>query len=195
MTPTEVIAQYRTQSFKRRKREPRNPQRSNPADVQVARAFLKWCDDQLVDPAAFIDFRFAQLWEHHRRVPGFRQLRSPAIVPFAQRQEASDVAAKGLMPVFDQTVRDLTHILPGHEQVRRRYYLRQAQPLCEQNHMAGGYDPRSHFCPTCPRAASCSQQLNQKWGFNVVALRSGRLGDVPAAVQKALRGWDGSISV
>jgi hypothetical protein len=191
----EVIQRYVTRYLDRQKRRPHRPHPRVPEDQAVARKFLAWCDEKLVDPLQLIDLRFEHLWRERKACPRFNSLRSERLVHLARRTEASVAAASTQVEVFDQTVRDLTLVLPGQEQVRRRYYFQQQQELCLENGMSGGYEPRSHFCPNCPQAATCASRLNEKWGFDVVALRSGKLGAVPAAVRKALRGWDGRVSV
>jgi hypothetical protein len=195
MKPEDVIRKFRHEVLTLTKREPRRPQLRNPEDIAIARKFLAWCEGKLVDPLRMVEMRVAHMWKQHKRTPAFRSLQADHLVRFAQRAEAGAAAAATRVETFDQTVRDLTRILPNHEHVRRRYCFQQATDLCLQNPMAGGFDPRSHYCPSCPQAAACAKQLNDKWHFDVVSLRRGKLEAVPVAVRKALRGWDGGLSV
>jgi hypothetical protein len=193
----EVIKVYKRHVRDLSGREPRRPHRLNPQDIAAARKFLLWCDRRAVDPVKMIALRFRQVAfvTGRRAGPRLADLGSDSLVSYAQREEASSAAAGTEIAVFDQTVRDLTLVLPGQDQVRRRYYFERRQALCMENPMSGGYEPRSHFCPNCPQAPACAAKLNAKWGFDVVSLRLGRLEAVPAAVRKALRGWHGSVSV
>ena len=200
MNTDEVIKHYRLCVRNMFHLEPQRPQRLNPTDISSAKAFLQWCTARMVDPIRIIDLRFEQIafTTKSNRGPRLNDLRAESLVPFARREEASAAATATATPqteAFDQAVRDLTRQMPGYEQVRRRYYFQQQQDLCIENVMSGGYDPRSHFCPNCPEAAKCAAKLNGKWGFDVVSLRAGRVEQLPMAVRKALRGWDGSVSV
>lgn len=195
MKVSELTRCYR-ECVEAKTRQPvRRPSADVTADVAIASKILRWCDEHSVDPAELVKLRVEDLWQRLGRIPAFSRLCSEKFVRSAQRAEASTAAGSKQLEIFDQTVRDLTRQLPGHEQLRRRYFFAGQHVLCLENTTAGGFDPRSHYCPSCPKAAECSSRLEQKWGFNVVALRSGRFDQVPMAVRKALRGWDGGLSV
>lgn len=190
-----VILVYGDHFFERKRRRPHTLSPRHPPSVEIAKRFLAWCSEHMVDYEEMIDLRFTHLWKLKRQCPQFNALRAPSLLPFARKQEASKEAAALQVVTFDQTVRDLTYMTPTHEQVRQRYFMQQQAILCKQNTAGGGYDPRSRYCPHCPQAFACAQRLNKKWGFDVTALRAGKLHLLPAPVRKVLRGWDGRISV
>lgn len=191
----EVILGYRRNVVKYFRREPRRPFLRNAEDRVIARKIVAWAEKNAVDPVAFLDTRCDQFWRARKRLPGFRQIAAPCLLTYARQEESSTAASQTQSESFVQAVRDLTRLLPGHEQVRRRYYFEQRQGLCLENPLNGGYDPRSYYCPNCPQAPACAGRLNEKWRFDVVSLRSGKIEAVPEAVRKALRGWDGGLSV
>lgn len=194
----DVIQKYVHCVYKLIGRMPHRPQQSNAHDVAHARKFLEWCTLRRVDPMLIIELRFAQVAHvsaAKKRGPRLSDMRVENLVRFAQRAEASAAAESTQSETFQQAVRDLTLRPANHEQVRREYYFRQEQALCAENPLGGGYEPRSHFCPSCPQRDACGAKLNEKWGFDVVALRTGRVERLPAAVQKALRGWCGGVSI
>ncbi len=191
----DVIRLYCDHYFEKRKRRPNRPARRDPSDIEIALRYLSWCGEHMVDYEEMLDLRFEHLWKIKRICPRFNALRAPTLIPFAQKREASNVAAATQVEAFDQAVRSLTVMTPGHEQVRQRYFMQRQSMLCIENGMNGGYDPRSRYCPHCPQAAECEKRLNSKWGFNVSALRAGKIHLLPAPVRSVLRGWDGSLSV
>jgi hypothetical protein len=151
---------------------------------------LCWCRERSVDPLIFLRLRF----EHLRTcAPRFKALASENMVFVAQYREAQTKPPE--CGLSDQTIRDLSLLIESQEQARARYERDNKPTLCEINRFAGGYDPRSRVCPRCPQAGSCAQSMRATYGFDVPALRAGKLGMMPPHVLKALGGWRGSISV
>ena len=195
MDAKSVVAKYRELIFQYKKVSPIRPSYRVPQDVQVAKSFLGWCEGHMVDPGVFMELRFLNLHRYRQTLPGFRSLRNENLVPIAQREQASRAAEDTHTPNFDQAVRDLSLMSENQERVRKRYFSQAKSELCLESSYAGGFDPRSQFCPQCPQAGTCAARLNRRHSFDVVALRAGRVQSLPAVVMKALRGWDGSISV
>jgi hypothetical protein len=192
---TEVIKSYRELIWKYRRREYPHPNVRDANDRQVAQAYLRWCDGHEADALAFLRKSFDYLNDKFKRSPRFnRGLHSEKQMAVWKNgmewrtlsTEASEVAARTQDATFSQTIRDLTFLLPGHEQFRRRHLLNGQSSVCmTQPQYSGGYHPKSRFCTGCPHAIECSGESNGRWNFNVTALREGRLDLVPSAVAKA----------
>ena len=72
------------------------------------------------------------------------------------------------------------------EATKRRYAAEGAAELCEaQLAFSGGYHPGSAWCVACPRAFSCAVAMREKHGFDVSALRAGRLAGLPDRIVSA----------
>lgn len=196
MTPEEVMRCYRDAIELSTGYRPFRPSMRTPKDVEHAQRLLRWCEESMVDPKQVIDLRFAQMRMLGKKAPGFAQLASDTVVKRAQQAEVQQSeSAKLDATVFEAAVRSLSVISDAQEAVRKRYALQGQHTLCFSNDLAGGYEPRSKYCPRCPTAGDCAQALSTKWGFDVPALRAGRLDLVPEVVLKALRGWNGSVPV
>lgn len=193
MTEVECIRYYRKvylQNFGEERRL--RPMTSVPADIDVARQFLDWCRQELLDPAAFIDLRFRQLRQRNS-YPRFTALRAPALVLEGRRASSRTAAAATQVPTDAQLIRDLSYNLPSQETVRESYARTGKPELCRLNEFSGGFDPRSRFCTQCRIGSECAGALAQRHGFDVSALRSGDLHRLPLEVRKALRNWSGGI--
>jgi len=196
MLTESLIDHYLTEFKQRKGYTPKRPARGVTADLRIAEALIAWCADRQVDPCAVVSERFSVLWFARGVCPQFNALRSDGVVHAARVREASTCAARTLTDPFRQAVRDLLCVVPGQDQVRRRYLLEGKPGLCESNPHSGGYDSRSAYCRACPNAVPCAQALRDKWGFDVPALRAGNLAGLPPVVIKALRGnADGSVPV
>ena len=55
-----------------------------------------------------------------------------------------------------------------------------------QPSLSGGFHPHSMICPACPSATACATKLNAKHGFDVVALRLGKVDGLPEHVRKVV---------
>ena len=157
-------------------------------DVHYALSFIAWCNaNEVHDPALWIWMRFKY---QRNRYPSFRSLASEALLPTyrriaASRQRDATVMQRGK----GAAVRALIDVSPAHERVRERYTREGKLDLCVlQPSLSGGYHPQSSTCVACPRAGECSQRLNDKHGFDVAALRLGRLAGLPEHIRRAVGG-------
>jgi hypothetical protein len=193
VTAQQIILRYREMAVHKLHKAVHRPSPTRPDDLHTAREYLSWCRQHSVDPLLLMDMLSATVGPN--RLPWFSRMRQDKFIVPAQYKQASDAAAARTTEPFVQAVRELKLFQRGHEQVRGRYVSEGRQALCLTNTFSGGYDPRSEFCPRCPHADACRQQLHKKFGFDVSALRAGQLHQVPEEVRKALRGWDGGLSV
>ncbi len=177
----------------------KRPARTPKKIVADAEAYLQWCDNHKVEPAAFLKTQF----EFHRKkrhtfYPALRTMRSIKLLS-AYREcgfEGKDLEAKRYarlkdeMPSgFEATVLNLRALPQTHQERMRAMYVRQKQvELCSAEHqIVGGYDPRSKVCPTCPFKGTCLMNLNRVHGFDVGALRVNVLHRLPVAIRKTVR--------
>ena len=189
-TVEEVILHYRHCVLAASQRLFRRPDVHDPQDVAIAREYMRWCAGHEIDPLFYITTRLSNVWHTKKFIVQFRSLRCESCVkPHKDREyqwrlsQASARAASTQESAPSQLVRDLALFVPNHEQVRSRYYREQHPALCRASaQYSGGYDPRSRFCPSCPEAAACANELKQRWGFDVVALRTGRFDQLPASI-------------
>lgn len=194
MAPTveEVISHYRARYYNCTQHAPRRPNASNPQDRATALSYLGWCRTHDIDPLFWITDRLAYVWMMQRRAVQFRGLRcESAIPPYKVREReyqmkrASAVAASTQDSERAQVVRHLAVFAASCEQVRARYFEMQQPSLCRANERdGGGFDPRSRYCPRCPEAIRCAEELKARWGFNVVALRTKQLHELPNDLRK-----------
>lgn len=165
---------------------------SRPA-WDAAATFLRWCKANGVDqPLLFMWLRFRVVRSGrgtHGARPSLQNMASPALLKryfaIVERQQFEGEMKKQ----FDtQHERSLVSVNAGHEAVRRDYVINGRTDLCEvQQGISGGYHPFSKWCPACPRAATCAQRLNAEEGFDVVALRLGRMTVEEAAAKRRHR--------
>lgn len=156
----------------------------------AAASFLRWCKaNEVKHPKLFmwLRFRVVRVGRGHRARPSLQSMASDALLSryFAmeERQEWEQ-SQKELMAT--QFERELISVNSGHEAVRRDYVVNLRADLCEaQIGLSGGYHPFSKWCPACPRATSCAQRLNEREGFDVVALRLGKIAQAPEHVRRA----------
>ena len=190
----QLIKQYRELVWEFRKREYPHPTARDAKDRQLATAYLKWCGTHDADAMAFLRNRFEYLNATFKQIPLFGRLCSDKQLEVwkkgpewrALSKRASDAAAATQDPAFVQTIRDLTFLLPGHEQFRQRHILNGLTYDCMNNpQYSGGYHPKSKFCTNCPHGIECNAEINGRWNFNVAALRSQRYDLIPDAVAKA----------
>lgn len=166
--------------------------RTRPA-WDACSAFLRWCrENEVLQPLLFmwLRFRILRVGRGQRARPSLQNMASPALLSryraIVQRHEYES----GLKKKFStQRERELISVGSGDEAVRRDYVINGRTDLCEaQQGLSGGYHPFSAWCPACPRALTCAQRLNEREGFDVVALRLGKLTPEQASVTKRRAG-------
>ena len=163
-------------------------------DAQAAVAFLKWCVEHDVhDPLLFIRIRFHVLRTQRRTrnaAPGLHRLATPTLLSKYRSAESQVAQSQHAREHVDaEAIRSFIQVNRGHEAVRSDYLTRGKTHLCVvQPALSGGYHPHSQFCPVCPNAVQCAAELNEREGFDVVALRLGKLDELPEHVRKAVGG-------
>ena len=177
----------------RQKRGPKPPGFFRDRVWDHANAFLAWAAEQeLDDPLRYLDYRFA-VGDHNGRIPNIAQLRSVKLAALyrSEWKQGGRDAADGYDFVKrrsgtkrEQAVKAL-RILTGANEVAKSHYVGRAELCRAQSDMTGGYHPESRYCPTCPQAVRCAAQLHQTYGFDIVALRAGRLKYLPKEVAAA----------
>jgi hypothetical protein len=156
----------------------------------AASSFLRWCREHHVEqPKLFmwLRFRVVRVGRGSRARPSLQSMASEALLTryhtMVQRM-SWESAQKKLMDT--QFERELISVNSGNEAVRRDYLVNGRTDLCEaQINLSGGYHPFSKWCPACPRAASCAKRLNEREGFDVIALRLGKIAQAPEHVRRA----------
>lgn len=187
----DVIDHYKHVVSAHTKRVPYRPSISVPEDRATGEAFLRWAQQHDIDPNYWITDYVAFVHRTYRRCPPFRSLRSEKALPaYLARERAwrekreSKRNAASMRALDAQRVVDLSLCVRSQEDVRRRYLQVEQRPdACRMSmEYSGGYDPRSKYCPQCPQAIVCSRQMNDRYRFNVVALRTGAYEELPADI-------------
>jgi hypothetical protein len=188
-----VIDHYRRLYGKYKARIPRRPDQRVPEDRAVAERYVRWCDERDADELLFMEERFRHLDRTQRAAPMFRALRREKVMECwkkggeqrALEERTSQNIMAQMLPVFDQSILDLSRVTPDQERYRHRHFIKSTQRVCMvMPEYSGGYHPESRYCPQCSVGPECAGRLNGQWGCNVIALRSGRLDLVPAKVAK-----------
>lgn len=154
------------------------------ADHLLAMKFIAWCNEHEVgDPKLWIWMRFKFMKSGY---PGFASLGSEALIPtykrlLAKRSRERVVKDRGK----GAAVRALIDCTPAQEAVRERYVGKEAMCVAQPS-LSGGFHPHSMICPACPSATACATKLNAKHGFDVVALRLGKVDGLPEHVRKVV---------
>lgn len=192
-----VIDHYRHLYGKYKMRIPRRPDARVPEDRAIADKYIRWCAEYDTDELLFMDERFRHLIALKKIAPMFRTLRSEPVMKvwkkggeyYALEQQASERISKTILPMFDQTILDLSHLTPDQERYQRRHFLKGTLEICLlMPEHSGGFHPASKVCPKCTNGPACVARINARWKFNVVALRANRLDLVPAQVAKVAAG-------
>jgi hypothetical protein len=168
---------------------------SNQRTLDGARRFLEWCREQEIDdPLAFLRWRM-DCAKHAGHPVGMEQLRSAVLAgrwkEWAEGRVLEQRQAERLARVAgtqrEQAIKALRILTPAMEAAKYpfastgRHALCLAQPL----DYSGGFHPESRYCPSCPLAVRCAARLYEVHGFDVVALRAGRLYALPREVAAA----------
>jgi hypothetical protein len=197
ITPEQTIdTYYRLRQQYRRPTPLRTSKERRADDLREAIRFLHWCRDQRIDNVAgYMAERFKMLSGGSRRrtVPRIAQLAHDGLAErwsaWIEGAQIADAAYVKRMARDDQTallVRSLAaepSVLK--ESFKARHYAQPEACVLELT-WSGGYDPRSSWCARCECAVRCAAELNAKHGFDVVALRSGRVHQLPDKIASAL---------
>lgn len=160
----------------------------------AAASYLRWCKNVgVTQPLLFmwLRFRILRSGARSRTVhPSLSNMASEALIPryeaLIERQRVEHEMKAGWAT---QRERELVGVNHGHEAMRRNYVVMGKAELCEaQIEETGGYHPFSKWCPACPRAITCAAALNKQEGFDVVALRLGRITPEQASAAKKRSG-------
>jgi len=160
-----------------------------------AAAYLKWCRNAGIDdPALFMRYRF-ECAKHTGYWCTWTKLRSNKLAvmwkEWREGHALADVHAERLKheagSAKKQAVKTLRLLTRSMETYQARYVGREELCAATTEH-SGGYHPESSHCPTCPQAVRCAAALYQRHGFDVVALRAGRLHSLPADIVAAAVG-------
>jgi hypothetical protein len=161
-----------------------------------ATRFLRWCESRETDPRDFLRFRVRGAVEAGRPLPSIHRLPSDGqLVRYrgsgaetldAQVRTHERLEAEGGTEL-EQVVRALR--LPARaarEKFRRRYVEAGKPHLCRVSlELGGGHDPRSQWCSQCSEASLCARDMRERYGFDVTALREGRVQELPRQVAAA----------
>lgn len=159
-----------------------------------ATAYLTWSEAAGVDPLLFLRYRF-EAAKHTGYIPKLHQLRSYQLAEIFKSEWKQDELS--LSAAYDrlkakagtreqQTVKALRVLTHGHEAAKYPYISTGRWELClAEINLSGGFHPSSRYCPTCPVAVRCAAELHRTYGFDVVALRAGRLNELPRDVAAA----------
>lgn len=194
-----TVEQAVTHYYEIKRQHHRAPRATRPErDQQQMQAFLCWCTEhQIQDPLGYMTERMEMVWRGSRKrsLPRIEQLPHDRLAKrwasFVVDQRVAEQATAERMRRYDP---DALHIkslaappLRARENIKRLHVMngRFEQCLTLWRHH-GGYHPDSDVCRSCPCAVRCAAQLNQEYGFDVVALRSGQLHALPPAVASAL---------
>lgn len=157
-----------------------------------SRSFLSWCGNAGIDlPLQFLRSRFENA-QHTGYTMNWLHLRNArcAVVwkEWREGEALVEMQAARLKreagTATEQAVQELKLHTRSMEQFKARYVGREELCLTSIVH-SGGYHPESNHCPRCPLAVRCAAALYQRHGFDVVALRAGRLTVLPADIAAA----------
>ena len=179
----------------REKRGVRPPKFYRKHAWKRAEGLIAWAAEQgIKDVLRYLDFRL-EVGDFNERIPNLAQLRSNKLaeIYLSDWQVGERAAADGYERLKrrsgtkqEQAVKALQVLSPGHE-AAKVHYVGRAELCRAESDLSGtgGYHPESRYCPVCPQAVRCAAQLYQTHGFDVVALRAGRLRDLPKEVAAA----------
>ena len=192
-----IIDLYKTIYIRYRQREPRRPNLRVPEDRAMAESYLRWCDDNDVDPELFMQERMRYMHDKRGVVLLFRLLRSDVALKAwnggvgyrVMSEQASNAAMATMDDKYTRLIRDLGMLQPVQEQYKRRHWINNRLDICSFSpECSGGYHPLSQFCPYCPNADTCIERLRGQYDFDVIALRAQRFDLLPDKVAKAAMG-------
>jgi len=163
--------------------------------VRGATAYVAWCERAGIDdPLLFLRYRFecAQYTGYQMTWPRLRSNRLALVwQEWREGHALADVAAERLKAEAGtprkQAIKTLRVLTRSMVEFQGRH-LGRAELCAVEVQFSGGYHPESRHCPACPAAVRCAANLYQAHGFDVVALRTGRLHALPADVAAAAVG-------
>lgn len=179
----------------RAKRGTRSPAFFRKKAWAHAEAFLKWCAKTgIEDPLRYLEFWF-EVCDYTGKPPQLHRLRSNNLAEtylseWQQDERAAEDAYTTLKQRAgtreQQAVKALRVLTHGMEAAKYPYASTGRYELClAEVSLTGGFHPSSRYCPTCPVAVRCAAALYRINGFDVVALRAGRLHELPKHIATA----------
>jgi hypothetical protein len=172
----------------------REPQYYRKHAWSAAEAFLVWAAAESVDPISYLRFRF-EAASTRGYTPGLKRLRSGSMAKlwrseWQRGERALDEGYQKLKAragtLEEQAVKELLVLTDGMESAKQPYVRTGDLELCVvESEFTGGFHPASRYCPTCPHAVQCAAALHREYGYDVVALRAGRLHELPQKIAAA----------
>jgi hypothetical protein len=196
VTPEQAIQTYYALRNEYHRPLPKQmPKRIRESDRLEMCGFLDWCGDRaIVDPAGYMRERFRQMFLASRRrgVPRITQLASDALAAkwsgWIEGERIADLSYARRMAGDDSYALHVKSLAAKPHVTKESFKRRLAQvpDACfSQLRHSGGYHPDSTWCRRCACAVRCAAALNTEHGFDVVALRSGQVNELPARVASA----------
>jgi hypothetical protein len=160
-------------------------------DEEAVEKYLAWCLAKSVDPLLFITFRFQHL-KPKGLLPKLDRLKSEKVLALFEEYGEGKLLharmekklASEMIDYTETSLRGLADAPTESEEYFKRTFLSEGKAkLCLFGATrSGGFHPRSVWCGRCSEAVACSAQLNGRSGFDVSALRSGRVQALPPEI-------------
>jgi hypothetical protein len=195
-----VIERYNTYAAEtraaRRRGHARHALKATPARLQIAGQVLAFCRAEAIDSGLWLFFLFRQRrWLlppafradvlcSTRPLPAFR-----AGVPDlnAYRQHRLDEQQRARVESGDAGYDPNRDVSSAVEQTKARYAGDPTGCMAAMDTTLG-FHPHSRICQACPCAHACAAALTARVGFDILALRAGRLTQAQAQEQARRNG-------
>ena len=173
----------------------KRPKWSQKNALAYASSYLTWAEAEGVNPRLFMRYLF-QVYRHSGHIPFLSGMRAKKLLPAwrkrgegaALEQERFRKHVKVARTKMERDVAKLRAKPTKIQEVARTDYAKcRRYSLCMLDPSAGGYDPRSKVCPSCPNKYECLIGTNRKYGFDVGALRVGLLSRLPPEVISSIK--------
>lgn len=183
---------YKREVFALQRRPTGKLSRPTPKIVALLDEVLSWCQEQGIEPRLWIYHLFrARRWTFPPALDRKNLLSVRQVQAYWKMQKLDLFRQK----ILDEGVSsDVTYdpnrdLSTTTEAIKRRYMDQGSLDRCmsEMETTTLGYHPRSKVCMECPLSQACEEKLQVFVGFDIVALRDGRISVRQAQIQAVVK--------
>jgi hypothetical protein len=170
---------------------PINGVKVTPDRLAALDNMAQWCRAKNLDPRHWLQslfqsrrWLFAPQWTQLTSEKHLKKYRALPVSQAYQTKIANESATSKMQRGVSYDVnRDLS---PTTEGIKQTYLGRGEADRCmaQMRSETLGYHPKSHVCARCSKAVVCAASLASLAGFDIVALRAGKITMEQAAAQK-----------
>ena len=174
---------------RRREQHPIRMHKQTEERVALFEKVVKWCQERELDPRLWLYCLFrSRRWSFAPKLQEGHLMSENMVSRYERmvKKECLDGYRQYLYtPKPEDDFDPNRDISPAAEAMKARYakYNQRVRCMLETLETTFGYHPKSPVCQACPMKVECSSRLEQLVGFNIQALREGKITAAEARAQ------------